>query len=159
MQEGCVSIDPRHARDPAPLSGDKTFPPRSASSFGDSWLACARFRGQRHERRRGCTPARSNSEGPQVVRDREYPFAGDLIVDGSGTVDASLPVLAKVSSLVEALRLGGSYELVHQLWSQFTLVASPVNVDVTWLRDEVLVSGFLCHSLGIHPGFSLLFCF
>ena len=68
---------------------------------------------------------------PQVVRDREYPFAEDLIVDSSGTVDASLPVLAKVSSLVEALRLGGSYELVHQLWSHFTLVASPVNVDVT----------------------------
>ena len=53
--------------------------------------------------------------GPQVVRDREYPSAEDLIVDSSGTVDASLPVLAKVSSLVEVLRLGGggSYELVH----------------------------------------------
>ena len=36
-------VNPRHARDPAPLSGDKTFPPRSASSFGDSRLACARF--------------------------------------------------------------------------------------------------------------------
>ena len=46
--------------------------------------------------------------GPQVVRDREYPFAEDLIVDSSGTVDASLPVPAKVSSLVEALRLGGA---------------------------------------------------
>ena len=97
--------------------------------------------------------------GPQVVRDREYPSSEDLIVGSIGTVDASLPVLAKVSSLVEALRLGGSYELVHQLWSQLTLVASPVNVDVTWSRDEVRVSGFLCHSLGIHPGLSLLFCF
>ena len=46
--------------------------------------------------------------GPQVVRDREYPFAEDLTVDSSGTVDASLPVLAKVSSLVEALGLGGA---------------------------------------------------
>ena len=46
--------------------------------------------------------------GPQVVREREYPFAEDLIVDSSGTVDASLPVLAKVSSLVEALGLGGA---------------------------------------------------
>ena len=97
--------------------------------------------------------------GPQVVRDREYPFAEDLIVDSSGTVDASLPVLAEVSSLVEAWRLGGSYELVHQLWSQFTLAAGQVNVDVTWSRDEVLVSGFLCHSVGTYPGFSLLFCF
>ena len=97
--------------------------------------------------------------GPQVVRDREYPFAEDLIEDSSGTVDASQPVLAKVFSLVEALRLGGSYELVHQLWSQFTLVAGQVNVDVTWSWDEVLVSGFHCHSVGTHPGFSLLFCF
>ena len=47
--------------------------------------------------------------GPQqVLRDREYPFAEDLIVDSSGTVDASLPVLAKVSSLVEVLHLGGA---------------------------------------------------
>ena len=98
-------------------------------------------------------------KGPQVVRDREYPFAEDLIVDSSGTVDTSLPVLAKVSSLVEVLRLGGSYELVHQLWSQFTLVASQVNIDVTWSRDEVLVSGFLCHRVSSHPGLSLLFCF
>ena len=48
---------------------------------------------------------------------------------------------------------------MHQLWSQFTLVAGQVNVDVRWSRDEVLVSGFLCHSVGTHPGFSLLFCF
>ena len=32
--------------------------------------------------------------GPQVVRDREYPFSEDLIADTSGTVDASLPGLA-----------------------------------------------------------------
>ena len=53
---------------------------------------------------------------PLVIRDREYPFAEDLIVDDSGAPDAKLPVPAKVSSLVEVLRLGGSYELVHQLW-------------------------------------------
>ena len=86
--------------------------------------------------------------GPLVVRDREYPFSEDLVVDSSGSVDASLPVLAKVSSLVEALRLGGSYELVHRLWSQFTLIAGQVNVDVTWSRDEVLVSSLL--SLPMH---------
>ena len=73
---------------------------------------------------------------------REYPLSEDLIVDSSGSVDVSLPVLAKVSALVEALRLGGSYELVHQLWSQFIRIAGQVNVDVTWSRDEVLASGF-----------------
>ena len=54
---------------------------------------------------------------PHVVKDREYPFSEDLNVDSASSVDVSLPVLAKVSALVEALRLGGSYELVHQLWS------------------------------------------
>ena len=78
---------------------------------------------------------------PQVVRDGDYPFSEDLIVDSSGSVDASVPVLAKVSALVKTLRLRGSYELVHQLWSQFTLIAGKVNVNVTWCGDEVLDSG------------------
>ena len=77
--------------------------------------------------------------GPLVVRDREYHFAEDLIVDKSGALDATLPVVAKVSSLIEVLRLGGPYELVSQLWSQFTLIDSRVNIDVAWSRDEVLV--------------------
>ena len=77
--------------------------------------------------------------GPPVVRDREYPFAEILIVDESGALDATLPVVAKVSSLIEVLRLGGPYELVSQLWSQFMLIANRVNIDVAWSRDEVLV--------------------
>ena len=77
--------------------------------------------------------------GPLVVRDREYPFAEDLIIDESGAPDATLPVVAKVSSLIETLRLGGPYDLVSQLWSQFTLIASRVNIEVAWSRDEVLV--------------------
>ena len=77
--------------------------------------------------------------GPLVVRDREYPFAEDLIIDESGAPDATLPVVSKVSSLIETLRLGGPYELVSQLWSQFTLIASRVNIEVAWSRDEVLV--------------------
>ena len=44
-----------------------------------------------------------------------------------------------MSSLIEILRLGGPYELVNQLWSQFTLIASRGNIDVAWSRDEVLV--------------------
>ena len=81
--------------------------------------------------------------GPLLVRDCEYPFAEDLIVDESGALDATLPVVAKVSSLIEVLRLDGLYELVSQLWSQFTLIASRVNIDVAWSRDEVLVGIFL----------------
>ena len=37
---------------------------------------------------------------PLVIRDREYPFAQDLILDDTGGPDVKSPVLAKVSSLV-----------------------------------------------------------
>ena len=77
--------------------------------------------------------------GPLVVRHRDYHFADDLIVDDSGAPDATLPVLAKMSSLIEVLQLGGPYELVHELWSRFTLSASRVNNEVAWSNDEVLV--------------------
>ena len=79
---------------------------------------------------------------PVVVRDREYPFSEDVIVDETGAVDPNLGVMAKVSSLIEVLRLGGSYELVYCLWAQFTLSAVRVNVDVTCSRGEVLVSSY-----------------
>ena len=90
--------------------------------------------------------------GLLVIRDQDYPFAEDLTLDDSRAPDAKLPVLAKVSSLVEVLRLGGSYELVHQLWSQFTLTAIRVDIDVTWSRDEVLVgtSCFMCLRIHVH---------
>ena len=52
---------------------------------------------------------------PLVVRDREYPFSEDVIVDETGAVDPNLGVMAKVSSLIEVMRLGGSYELVYRL--------------------------------------------
>ena len=98
-------------------------------------------------------------QGPLVIRDREYPSAEDLIVNDSGVPDATLPVLAKVSSLVEVWRLGGPYELVHQLWSQFTLNASRVNIDVKWSRVEVLVgiSCFMCLRIHVHWLFSAVF--
>ena len=77
---------------------------------------------------------------PLVVRYREHPCREDLILDASGNTDPQLPVLAKVSSLVDVLQLGGSYELVERLWERFVLTASRVNVSVTWWRNEVLVS-------------------
>ena len=77
---------------------------------------------------------------PIVVRDREYPFRKDLIPEASGNTDPQLPVLAKVSSLVDVLKLGGNYELVERLWERFVLTASRVNVIVAWSRNEVLVS-------------------
>ena len=55
---------------------------------------------------------------------------------------AAIGVMAKVSSLIEVLPLGGCYELDYLLWAQFTLSAVRVNVDVTWSRDKVLVSSY-----------------
>ena len=52
---------------------------------------------------------------PLVVRDREHPFAEDLVSDEAGVVDLLLPVLTKVSCLLDALRMGGSYELIEKL--------------------------------------------
>ena len=80
---------------------------------------------------------------PLVLRDREYPFSEDVIVDETGAADPNLGVMDKFSSLTEMRRLGGSYELVYRLWAQFTLSAVRVNVDVTWSRDEVLVSIYI----------------
>ena len=77
---------------------------------------------------------------PLVVRDREYPFREDLIPEASGNTDPQLPVLVKVSSLVDVHQLDGSYELVERQWERFVLTASRVSVSVTWSRNEVSVS-------------------
>ena len=55
----------------------------------------------------------------------------------------NLGIMAKVSSRTEVVRLGGSYELVYKLSSQFTLSTVRVNMDVT-SRDGVLVSVSTC---------------
>ena len=81
---------------------------------------------------------------PLVARDRKYPFDEDVIVDETGAVDANLGITAKLSSLIEVLCLGGSYEVVSQLWAQFTLSAVQVNLDMTWSRDEILVGIATC---------------
>ena len=61
-----------------------------------------------------------------------------MITDEAGVVDTELPVLAKVSCLVDALKMGGSYGLIEKLWAQFVLTAGPVKTEVAWTRDEVL---------------------
>ena len=60
----------------------------------------------------------------------KYGFAEDLISDEAGVVDPQLPVLTKVSCLVDALRMGGSYGLIEKLWAQFVLTAGPVSREV-----------------------------
>ena len=100
--------------------------------------------------------------GLLVVRDREPPFAEELITDEAGVVDPQLPVLTKVSCLVDALKMGGSYGLIDKLWAQFVLTAGPVNTEVAWTRDEVVVGSvdFRNHfvSFLIHIVVLLLVC-
>ena len=43
--------------------------------------------------------------GPFVVRDRDHPTAEVLITDKAGVVDPHLPVLTKVSCLVDVLKM------------------------------------------------------
>ena len=69
-----------------------------------------------------------NLRAPVMVKD---PFSEDIMLDNSSTFEVSLPVLVKVSGVVEAVHLGGSCEPVHQLWPQFTLVSEQVIVAVT----------------------------
>ena len=58
-----------------------------------------------------------------VVRDREYSFSEHVNFDEICAVDPNLAIMAKVCSLIEALRLGRNCQLVYQLWTQFTLSA------------------------------------
>ena len=69
-------------------------------------------------------------KGPLVVRHRQHPFAEDLITDEAGFLDPQLPVLTKVSCLVDVLRMAGSYELIQKLWARFLLTAGQVNREV-----------------------------
>ena len=86
---------------------------------------------------------------PLDDRGREYPFREDLIPDASGKPDPQLSVLAKVSSLVDVLQLGGSCKLVERLWDRFVLTASRVNVSVAWSRNGVLLSSVFSRNIWV----------
>ena len=89
--------------------------------------------------------------GPFVAPDREHPFVEDLITIEAGVVDPQFPVLTKLSSLVDALRLRGSNELVWKLWAQFVLNTGPVNAEVAWTHHEVLIGSVnFCKSFPVY---------
>ena len=92
-----------------------------------------------------------------VARTSLYPFSEEIIVDETGAVDPNIQVMKKVSSLFEVVCVGGRYELMYQLWALFTMFAVRVNVDVTWSRDEVFVSIYICPVFPPNPcAYSLL---
>ena len=45
-----------------------------------------------------------------------------------------------MTSLVDVLQLGGTWELVEKLWKRFLLTASHMNITVACSRDEVLIN-------------------
>ena len=59
--------------------------------------------------------------------------------------------MGKISSLIDNLRLEGTYHLLHQLWAECTLTAGRVNVAMTWSRDEVVVGIFTCSVVCTYP--------
>ena len=143
MSEGCVGSHSRRIRDNRALSRTPPFCSRSTASPRDTWLADVGLGRRPTPWRRAWQKAREKYACPLVVRDREYPFREDMFPDASGNADPQLPMLAKVSCLVDALQLGGSYRLVERPWERLVLTASRINVTVAWSRDEVLVSSVL----------------
>ena len=59
-------------------------------------------------------------QGAQIMQtqlvhcDRAYLFHEDVISDETGVLDTQFPILAEVSSLLEVLLFGGSYEMLEQ---------------------------------------------
>ena len=72
------------------------------------------------------------------------------MVDETSALGPNLGIMAKVCSPIEVLRLREIYELVYQLWAQFTLSAVRANVDVTWSRDEVLFNLSTCSVMTVY---------
>ena len=73
------------------------------------------------------------SKAPLVMHDWEYLFCKVLIADSAGVVDPRLRVNAEVLSLT---KVGGSFELVDNLWSQLQLT----EVWTTMLAGRVITS-------------------
>ena len=85
-------------------------------------------------------------KGLHVVPVFKHPFAENLIADGAGAVDPQSPVLTNVCCLLDALRVGGSYQLAKKLWVQFVLTGGRVNTQVAWNRGKVLVGSVIFRS-------------
>ena len=112
-------------------------PPGPAIAPLDSWLSCFGIPRKFLDRNQSGTPEGQDQKGSLIVRDRVHPFTDDEIVREAGVLDPILPVLAEAVLLAKGLPIGGSYELVEVLWSQFVLTAGGLNIEVGRTRDEV----------------------
>ena len=108
VSQGHVCSHARSQRNPVALSGRQTFSPRPTTEVGDTRLTGVSFKSN---------PMSEETLERQpvwimryalIVQGKEYPFSKDVIVDEPGAKDPNLTVMAKVLSLIEVFRLGGS---------------------------------------------------
>ena len=144
LYQGRLCTDSCSPRNLATLPGQQAFSTRPTSEVGDAMLEMLDCEGNAMSPAEVERQRDTKMRSPLVVRDWEYRFSEVIIVDETGAVDPNIGIMAKVCSLSEVLRLGGSHELLYSLWAQFTLSAVRVNVDVTWSRAEVLLSTSIC---------------
>ena len=63
----------------------------------------------------------------------------NLSVDEAGMIDQNLPLLTKVASLVQMLKVGGSSAFVEKFLWQFVWTTGSIDVEVVWSYDQNLI--------------------
>ena len=132
LLERCLGSNARPLGESEALPRMSSFAARSDVAPLNTCVASAGFSRQvPHWTWAGAAKKNKIRKRPIVFRDRERPFTENLIVDETGMTDPNL--LTFVMSLTQVLQSGGSYALVEKMWWNS-------NVEVSWNRDEVLVS-------------------
>ena len=90
----------------AKFPGQQAFPTRPTSEVGD---AVFNYEGNAMSPAEVERQRKEIMRSPLVLRDSIYPFSEDVIVDETGAVEPSLGFMAKISSLIKVLRLGGNF--------------------------------------------------
>ena len=140
ISEGRVCVDPRLKRDPRHFQRSKHISRNQRLRLETPSWRILDYEGNPMAKEEVAQQRDCILRAPLVVQGPKN--AEDIFTDSPVAQDAMLPVLAKIAPLIDMLRLGGSYELVHFLWSQFFLTATRVTIDITWSRDEVLAGNF-----------------
>ena len=139
VPEECVRAHTWAPWSVAAFPGPSSLWPWPALASGDTWVARDGFPGKSIEW--GWTGA-SEGENSKGLSCSTWSWASvcrGLDHWRSWCHWPPVASLAKVSCLVDAMKMGGRYGLVEKLWAQFVLPAGPVNREVAWTRDEVLV--------------------
>ena len=141
----CVCANSWLLRHLEALSSSKTPCRKPAFRFQDTWVDGTVFKRETHSWKWNRASAQKNYEETSgETLQRLCFFFEALIVQELCAADPQLPILSKISSLLEVSHLGGGYELVGQLCTQFSLKITCINFEICWSRNEVLVSIRIC---------------